>query len=252
MKRFVVAVAQWLVTLALVFVVWNWVVAPHLNQAIVVAPEPALRQVVTWARSGQLGPMVAVTLEDTIIGLAGGGVLGVALAVLTVVAVSALRDILEPAVAAVYAMPKFALVPIMLIWLGSGTMPRVIFVGIAVFPIIFVNVVSGFRTVGSERVEMMLRFGATKWQLATKLYLRHAMGYLIAAATFATAIALMTAVGAEMLFGTPQGLGGELSTAAANFDAAGAIGAILVATALSGALVMAWSPVTRRSNWRIR
>lgn len=249
MRRVVVLVIQWCISLAVLYALWTWVLAPRTSRAVIVAPDVVAGRIAHWISTGALWDMVWTTLSEASLGLGLGILVGLGLALLLAVGPVLVGKTLEPAVAAIYAMPKFVIIPLLFIWLGNGFAPRVAFVGIAVFAVIFVNMVSGLRTVDPSRVQMMELFGATKWQIATKLLLRHAIGYLATGLTFATSFAIAIAIGAEMLFGVSDGLGGTLNTSAAFFDAASVLGAIVVATVLSSFAIALASWLGRRVTW---
>jgi NitT/TauT family transport system permease protein len=157
--------------------------------------------------------------------------------------------VIEPAVVALYAAPKFAIIPLMYIWLGGGLVPRVIFVVIGVFAIIFVNTVSGIRTVDPDLIRAVQLHGASRRQVASKVLIPHAMGYVSTALTFSASYALLIAIAAEMLFGTTEGIGGTLTSASGSFEATSVIAAIVVATVLAALLTGAATAFGSRATW---
>jgi NitT/TauT family transport system permease protein len=144
--------------------------------------------------------------------------------------------VLEPFVVATYAMPKFVLVPILYVWLGSEFLPRIVLVTVAVFPLVAIYTLTGIRTVDPDRVIMMRLMGAGRGRIASKVLLPHTMRYIISGLTFSFPHAVTMAIGAEILFGTTSGLGGTLYTEAQQFNAAAVISALLIATVLAAVL----------------
>ncbi|MCA0424144.1 MAG: ABC transporter permease subunit, partial [Proteobacteria bacterium] len=78
------------------------------------------------------------------------------------------------------AIPKVAIVPILMIWLGVGAAPAIItaFV-ISFFPIV-VNVATGLATIEPEMRDVMRSLGATQYEILTKVGIPRAMPYLFA------------------------------------------------------------------------
>jgi NitT/TauT family transport system permease protein len=117
--------------------------------------------------------------------------------------------------------------------MGAGLAPRVVIVAAAVFPIMTIYTVTGVRTVDPNQVQALTMFGASRRQIALKLLLPHGLGYVITGVTFAAPHAVFLAIGAEILFGTPDGIGGLLNTQAEIFNSVDVLAALVVATALS-------------------
>jgi NitT/TauT family transport system permease protein len=237
--------AQWLTALGIVYVVWRWLVAPHVSKLFLVGPDPVLRKLGTWASDGTLWRICSLTLEESFIGLAFGTVVGVILALVAGLGPRVVAGLIDPVFAALYAMPKFAFIPLLLVWLGSGTGPRVLFVAITVLPIIYLNMATGLRTVDPARVRMVELFGGNRRQVATKLLIPHTAGYLGTALTISAHNSVASAIGAEILFGASNGLGGQMYTSAYSFDSASVIAALFAATVVSALYIGAFQILSR-------
>lgn len=238
-------VAQWVTALATVYVVWRWLVAPHVSTLFLVGPDPVFRKLGTWASDGTLWRICSVTLKESFIGLAFGTVVGVFLALVAGLGPRVVAGLIDPVFAALYAMPKFAFIPLLLVWLGNGTGPRVLFVAITVLPIIYLNMATGLRTVDPARVRMVRLFGGTRRQVATKLLIPHTAGYLGTALTISAHNSVASAIGAEILFGASNGLGGQMYTSAYSFDTASVIAALVAATIMSALYIGAFQILSR-------
>jgi NitT/TauT family transport system permease protein len=229
---------QWAAAAVLFYVVWDQLLAPSVSRAFIVPPWRVWSRIEEWSANGVLGNLILTTLSEALVGLAIGVALGVLAALVVGLSPRLVGDVIEPAVTAFYAAPKFVLIPLLFVWMSNGFLPRTLFVVVAVFAVIFVNTVTGLRTVDPDCVRMLQLLGATRAQIATKLLLPHAMGYVVTALTFAAPFALTIAIGAEILFGTRDGLGGMLFNASQRFDAASVLAALLVATILSAVLIV--------------
>jgi NitT/TauT family transport system permease protein len=219
--------------LGLLYLIWTQLLVPHSSPVFMAGPGKVWGRISQWAGDGSLLDMVRATLTEAALGLAIGCAAGLLLALLVAVGHQLFASVIEPAVAAIYVMPKFVLAPLFFITLGAGLMSEVVFIAIATFAVIFVNVVTGVRTVDPHVLRMMGSYGANRAQVASKVMLPHTMGYFMAALTFAGPYTITLAIAVEILFARPDGVGGTLYTRSQYFDSTGVIAALLVATALS-------------------
>jgi NitT/TauT family transport system permease protein len=159
---------------------------------------------------------------------------------------------LDPFVSALYATPRIALLPLMLIWFGIGLMSKIaiVFLG-AVFPIL-VNTITGMRTVDADFTKVARSFGSSDRQLFLKVALPSSVPLLLAGLRLGLGHGLIGIVVGEM-FGATQGLGYLISVAGARFQTDKVmVGIIIIAAA---GLVMTWilRRIERRfERWRPR
>jgi NitT/TauT family transport system permease protein len=140
-------------------------------------------------------------------------------------------------VIAVYASPKYVIVPVMFLWLGNGLMTKAYFVMLAVLPVVAIYTLTGIRTVDPDARQMMQLLGATRGQIGRKLLLPHALGYLLTAVAYTIPLTISMALGAEILMGATDGLGGMLNTASFNFNIPQVYAALALASVLSVLLI---------------
>jgi ABC-type nitrate/sulfonate/bicarbonate transport system permease component len=224
---------KWVLSLAVLYALWRWVAAPNVSSLFLSGPDAVLAKIWEWALDGTLWQMCWTTLQEALLGMAFGAIAGIALALIAALGPKEVAGVINPVFAALYAMPKFALIPLLLVWLGRDTPSRVIFVAITVVPIVFLNMITGLKTVDPAKVRMIRLFGGGSWQVAFKLLLPQTAGYLGTALTISAHNAIASAVGAEILYGATDGLGGMMYTSAFTFSTDAVIGALLVATVFS-------------------
>ncbi|MGE3621215.1 MAG: ABC transporter permease [Acidimicrobiia bacterium] len=227
-------IVQWCTSLGLFLAVWEWWIAPRFGSVFMAPPSEVWAKLRDWQSDGVLVPAAWETLSEALVGLALGSLVGVAAAVL-LYRLPRLNRMLEPLVVALYAMPKIALVPLLFIWLGRDATPRLLFVSLSSFSILFIATATGLRTVDPHQLDMVRRLGASYGQVATKLLVPHSLGFVASGLAIAGPFALVSALVVQMLQGT-VGLGELLVTASGYFDAAGVMAATAVATALGLAL----------------
>lgn len=113
---------------------------------------------------------------------------------------------LDPWVSCIYATPRVALAPIIVVWFGLGILPNslVVFLG-AVFPILL-NTYTGIKSVRQNLIELVRAFGGSRLQVFFKVMIPDATPAIIAGLRLAVGRAVIGVVVAE-LFGAEAGLG---------------------------------------------
>jgi len=117
-----------------------------------------------------------------------------------------LNNYLDPWVTCIYATPRVALAPIIMVWFGLGIMSSslVVFLG-AVFPILL-NTYTGIQNVRKNLVEVVKAFGGSPTQVFLKVMIPDATPAIIAGMRLAVGRAAIGVVVAEW-FGAEAGLG---------------------------------------------
>ena len=139
--------------------------------------------------------------------------------------------VLDPFVSALYATPRIALLPLVMIWFGIGLMSKVaiVFLG-AVFPIL-VNTITGVRTIDADFIKVARSFGSNDRQLFLKVALPSSVPLLLAGLRLGLGHGLIGIVVGEM-FGATEGLGFLISVAGARFQTDKVmVGIIIIAVA---------------------
>ena len=128
-----------------------------------------------------------------------------------------LNAVLDPFVSALYATPRIALLPLLMIWFGIGFASKIaiVFLG-AVFPIL-VNTVTGVRTLDADFIKVARSFGATDRQLFATVALPSTVPLLLAGLRLGLGHALIGIVVGEM-FGASSGVGFLISVSGARFQ----------------------------------
>jgi NitT/TauT family transport system permease protein len=162
-----------------------------------------------------------------------------------------LEYILDPFLNALYAIPRVALIPLIILWAGLETNGKiVIVVSIAIFPVI-VNTYSGIKDVRGSLIEIGRAYGATEYQIFTKIVLPAAVPYIMAGVRLAVGLAIIGVIVSEF-FTAVTGLGGLIVLFANNFATAKLFVPIIITGVLGVALTESVAFIERRlSRWRI-
>lgn len=159
---------------------------------------------------------------------------------------------LYPLLIAFNAVPKVALVPILMIWVGVGATPAIVtaFV-ISFFPIV-VNVATGLATIEPEMRDVLRSLGASRMEILIKVGIPRAMPYLFASLKVAITLAFIGSVISETVGGN-RGIGFLMLSAGARNDAPTTF-AGLFAIAIMGVLMYALCALVekRMTRWAFR
>jgi ABC-type nitrate/sulfonate/bicarbonate transport system permease component len=158
--------------------------------------------------------------------------------------------IFEPFVSALYASPRIALLPLVVIWfgIGLGSKIAIIFLG-AVFPIL-INMVTGVRTVDRNFIKVAKSFGASDWQLFATVVMPSTVPMLLAGLRLGLGHALVGIVVGEMYAAT-AGIGYMISVAGSTFRTDQVMVGIILVAIVGVALTEALRSIERRfERWR--
>jgi ABC-type nitrate/sulfonate/bicarbonate transport system permease component len=159
------------------------------------------------------------TLGETAKGIALGFVIAAVLGVLLGILMGTYRSVataLNPIVSAGYVIPEAAMVPLLIVWFGLGSTPRVIAVVLfSIFEII-VTTYTGVRNGDAMLNDVVRSFGATPRQLFVKVTMPGALPFIFAGLRIGAARAVKGMVVAELLFAA-TGIGGAIQLSANAF-----------------------------------
>ena len=216
----------------------------------------ALRKLVV---SGNLFFHVGITATEAFVGFVIGAAAGIAAGVL-LGRIHFLADLLQPFILAFYSLPKIALAPLFILWIGIGMNMKIVLTGTVVFFLVFLNTFTGVRTVARELEAILHLMGANERHVLTKVVLPSAITWVFAGLRISVPYALIGAIVGELIAAN-RGLGFLLANASGQFDTAGVFAALLVIMALAfilNALVrlaeirlMPWKTAESRSEREI-
>ena len=179
---------------------------------------------------GSIYPHLAVSGQEFLVGYGMAIVIGVPLGIL-MGWYGRINAVLDPFVSALYATPRIALLPLIMIWFGIGIMSKIaiVFLG-AVFPIL-VNTITGVRTLNADFVKVARSFGASDRQIFLTVALPSSVPLLLTGLRLGLGHALVGIVVGEM-YGATHGLGFLIATSGARFQTDKLmVGIILIASA---------------------
>ena len=244
-----VTLAPWVCTIGL-FAVWEAAVV-LLDVPFYILPAPT----VVWDAILQFREALwensLQTLWTTLAGFLMAIVFGMALGL----AVGWSRGVyagLYPIMIGFNSIPKVAVVPILVLWFGTGEVPAILTAFLISFFPIVVNVATGLATIEPEMEDVLRALGARKFDIMTKVGIPRSAPYFFGSLKVAITLAFIGSVLSETVAAN-SGLGHLMLAAQSNFEVP-LVFACLIALAVEGIgmyAVMAWIE-RRTTGWAHR
>jgi NitT/TauT family transport system permease protein len=235
-------------SVAVFFVVWEYY-GRRMDPIFMAPPSAIFDAAVQLIQSGALRKALIQTLWPFLVGMALTIVVGTLLGIL-IAQWRTMEYILDPFINALYAIPRIALVPLIILWAGLEFVGKVsILVSIAIFPIT-VNTYAGIRDVRGSMLEIGRAYGATEWQIFSKIIMPAAIPFIMAGIRLAVGLAIIGIIVAEF-FTAISGLGGMI-VEYANVFATAKLFVPIIVIALVGVVLtelVMWLE-RRMSRWR--
>ncbi len=172
---------------------------------ILSSPSRVWASIVRLYESQELWLHIGTTLLETVLGFLIGTALGTLVAIL-LWWLPALNRILDPYLVILNALPKIALGPVLIVWIGAG-MESIVVMGVLVSLVVTtVTVLNGFLTTTDEKQLLMKTLGASKLQIFTKVVLPAGTKDLIAALKISVGMSWVGVIVGEYLV-SKAGLG---------------------------------------------
>lgn len=197
-KKIVVNVVRWAI-LALFLGLWE--IFAHfkvIDPFITSSPSRVIKTIGDLYNNGTLFYHVGITLMETLVGFVIAVLLGYGIAVLLWLSDSA-RKILEPYIVVLNSLPKIALGPLIIIWIGTGY-TAIIFMTVLVSIIVCImNMLNGFIAVDKTKLLLMRSMGANKLVTLQKLVIPASLPTLISTLKVAVGLAWIGSIMGEYI-----------------------------------------------------
>ncbi|MHB8645119.1 MAG: ABC transporter permease [Thermomicrobiales bacterium] len=202
---------------ALLIIVWKAIViVGGYKPFLLPPPETVARSFWDALRSGILWPHLRTTLIEAgygaLAGIAVAFVLGYVL-----VHIPLLDRALSPVIAACQAMPIVAVAPIVILWFGTGLLPKILICAVIVFFPTLVTWMIGLRAIEQDLIGVANLAGANRWQILRYVEVPLALPSLLGGVRIAFTLSVIGAVVGEFV-SARQGLGYLLKQAEFLYD----------------------------------
>jgi NitT/TauT family transport system permease protein len=210
---------------AAILLAWEFAVAGQ-NEVFFSKPSLVAQKLVELFAQGKIWQHIQITVTEIFFGYVIGAALG--LVVGTVLGRSRwLSDVFQPFILMFYSIPKIALAPLFIIWLGLGINSKIAVVVLSAFFLVFVNTYSGMLSINEELVNLARIMGASRWQVARRVIIPAASPHIMLGLKTAVPYAVIGAILGEFI-GSNKGLGYFILYAGQTFDSASLFAGIII------------------------
>jgi len=194
-------------------------------------PAPSAIAVALADWRGELVRHSLVTLYETLVGFALAIAISIPLAV-AVVCSPILRNTIYPILLAFQSVPKVAIAPLLALWIGFGTLPKVVVVFLVCFFPIIVATATGLAAVPAPLMDLIRSLSASTLQTFMKIRFPTAMPHIFVGLKIAITFAVIGAVIGEFV-GSEDGLGYLILVSTSQSRTPLAFGALVLLTVMS-------------------
>ncbi len=232
------------------FIAWE-LLCLLFNVSSLVLPRPSQALYTLWVKFPGIWPHALQTLYTTLVGFGLGIIIGVVLGMF--IGSSRLAyDVAYPILVGFSSIPKVAIVPILVLWFGAGTVPAILTAMVmCVFPIV-VNVATGLASTEPELQDVMRSLKASKLEILWNIGLPRTMPYFFASLKVAATLAFVGTVISETV-ASNRGIGNLMMIASSTFDVPLVFAGLFILAFLGVTLYALFSMVEARvTGWAVR
>lgn len=229
------ASALWrpVVLVAVLLAAW-WAVTETDLVAPYILPSPADTWLAAQDNAAYLVQNTWVTTWETVVGFVIAAVVGELVAVVMIYSAGVEKTV-YPLILFAQVVPKIAIAPLFIVWLGFGPSPKILVaVLMAFFPIV-ISGLAGLRSVDPEILELTSTMGASRFKTFLKVRFPASLPQLMSGLKVAATLAVTGAVVGEFV-GANEGLGYVILQANGNVDTAMLFAALIIMSLLGIAL----------------
>ncbi|MBY5494234.1 ABC transporter permease [Rhizobium leguminosarum] len=199
------------------FGLWEWGTRTgHISTFLFGSPSQVWELAAARLQNGSLLYGAYLTGLETIIGFLLGSILGTALG-LGLWYSRFVARVMSVFILALGSVPVLALGPLIIIWFGVGIESKIILATVSCVIVALLQAYEGAQQVDKDLIKLLKSFGATKFQIFTKVVIPSSYGWVVAAAKLNVGFALIGAVIGEYI-SSEAGLGNIILIAGANYN----------------------------------
>lgn len=227
-----------------VLLAWELLSGPVLPLRYTSKPSEVVGVLVNWVTTGEIWDHLATTFFQVLVGYIIGVVVGISSA-LFLTSFRRTHEILRPFIMAIYGIPRVAVAPIIVMWLGLGMEPKIAIAAVIVFFTIFMNTFAGLNSVRPEQINIARVMGASRLQTLLKVMLPAAAPYVLTSMRIAIPDAIVGVLIGEFIAGT-VGVGQLIRRSSNQFIIAGVFAGIFVLASMVLSMRAVLAPFERR------
>ena len=170
-RNYKISVILWRIGLfAAIIGLWELITAIGWMDSFITSSPSRIIKTMCEIAPAEIFKHIGFTLAECIIGFIAASGLGIVIAIL-LWRFARLRHILDPYIVVLNALPKIALGPIIIIWVGAGIQAIIVMTILICIIVTVISVLNGFMSVDEGKVFLLKSMGASQFQILTKLIL---------------------------------------------------------------------------------
>ncbi|HEX6512977.1 MAG TPA: ABC transporter permease [Chloroflexota bacterium] len=232
-----------------VLALWQYVDGRVVPDFVISSPSNVAAKLAALVSSGKLWPDAIISLEELGLGYASGALAGIVIGILLGLSATA-AAIFEPILNAVNGIPKVALAPLFLLWLGIGLMSKVGIASMSVFFVVFYHTYLGMTLVPPNLVDVLRLMDASQATIIRRVIVPSITAPIMAGLKAGVPFAMIGVVVGEFV-ASDSGVGFYIRRSTEQYDSAGVFAGIIVLVVIILLAGKAIGLVERRAlRWR--
>ena len=230
--------------------IWEYVFRQNwVSPLFFSGPSAIAREFVTQWTDGTLKEDLFFSGKNFLLGVSIAAVSAIVLGVI-IGWYRTIRLICDPFINALYATPRIAMIPLIILWVGIDWKAKVFIVFMSAFFPILVNTVAGIRSLDRDLIRAAQAFCASDWQIFKTIAIPGSIPFILTGIRQGVALGLIGVVVGEM-YGGSEGIGFQLNFNAQSFRTDIAFVCVLIVAAAGVILSLLTERLERRfSRWR--
>lgn len=239
-----------LALLAALLAIWEMLARTNvLPAAFIGQPSVFLPFLVARLADGSMAHGIGETLAATLAAFVIGGIAAIVTALLLTVS-PLTKELVDPFLDAMNALPRVALVPLFIVWFGLGALSKIVSGISLMYFILLYSTLAGAQSVDPDHIQLARSLGLSKQRIFLRIVIPTAVPSIFAGLRLGLVYTLLGVVTAELIAGG-RGLGSMISYYSNTFDANGVFAVLLVLVVLSYGLSGLMTRIERRlTRWQ--
>jgi NitT/TauT family transport system permease protein len=202
----------------------------HVSDLILPTPSRILTSLYQGIRSGLFVTALKTTLIEIVLGFLLAAVSSFVIGTI-ISQVRLLELTLYPYIVAVQTLPKVAVAPLILIWVGLGIEGKIIVAAMVSFFPMLVNTIAGLKAAPQDEIDLLRSLSASRWKIFRYVQLPEALPYIFTGMNIGLVLSVLGAIIGEFI-GAKSGMGYLILQMNYNMDISGMFAALVLLAAM--------------------
>ena len=202
----------------------------HVSDLILPTPSRILTSLYQGIRSGLFVTALKTTLIEIVLGFLLAAVSSFVIGTI-ISQVRLLELTLYPYIVAVQTLPKVAVAPLILIWVGLGIEGKIIVAAMVSFFPMLVNTIAGLKAAPQDEIDLLRSLSASRWKIFRYVQLPEALPYIFTGMNIGLVLSVLGAIIGEFI-GAKSGMGYLILQMNYNMDISGMFAALVLLGAM--------------------